>query len=866
MSDPASEAWDGGAHRRLALIFYALALASGAAALIYELTWSRMLSLTFGSSTLAAAAVIAAFMGGMGLGARFYQFLYRRVPKPILVYAGLELGIALTTALLTRTFYALPELFANVWRGLGDGAMLGALRFVVVFLLLLLPSMMMGATFPALCTVVIRSAKGLDRHLGWIYGINTLGGAGGVLLAGLYLIERFGLSSTVLVANALNVTIGLVALLLVRSPSGELANRPLATPETAIPTRLPRWVTGVVLFGSGFATLGYEIVWFRALRYMVGNSTYALTTVLFVFLLGLGFGSLLLRPIVRRGTPEAALVWCQCLIAVLAVGAMAVEMTVLSQPALRDSISIYSPEVLAQPWWWRVLVAGAIAVAVMLPATLIMGLSFPLASRLYLGDLKKLGSEVGAAYLFANVGSILGAILGAVLFLPVFGTIGGTKAIAFFNLALALLVAMRLAGGVRRAAVPLTGGLVLVLVASFLLPGSLVLRGEKVGREAGELLFVEEGDISTVQVLAEKGRPDRLVMTVDGYKIGWSAGFVGSRYFRKQVLLAHMPMVFDGRIRHTLNVGLGSASTLKSLATYPEVETLDCVEISASVRHAADLFPESSVFDDPRVNVVVDDAVHYLLRSSKKYDVIISDGKQHPFFAGNAALLCREFLQLAADDLSEEGMFIQWNPLGTLHADLRIILRTACEVFPYVEVYFYPRDAVMVVGSHRPLAGRPGLAADRYAALPVAEELRHCLIGDADGLRARWVCGRAQLMTLLADERVSTWDDLILDFSTFRTAPENLERSSAENLELLLEAARVPLPPSERHVDPVPDAYRHAARLAREAWLEVEHRRFPEAAELARQAAEANPADLAVQGLQGFLRERSGARPRPESD
>ena len=153
-------------------------------------------------------------------------------------------------------------------------------------------------------------------------------------------------------------------------------------------------------------------------------------------------------------------------------------------------------------------------------------------------------------------------------------------------------------------------------------------------------------------------------MTIDGYKIGWSNAFLPSQLCRKQLILAHLPKILDTRIRHTLNVGLGSAATLQALASYADIETLDCVEINQSVVNGAKLFDASVVLDDPRVHLVVDDAIHYLLRTEHKYDLIISDGKQQPFYAGNAALLCKEFYEYALEDLSEDGLFIQWMPLG----------------------------------------------------------------------------------------------------------------------------------------------------------------------------------------------------------
>ncbi|MCH8966617.1 MAG: fused MFS/spermidine synthase [Planctomycetes bacterium] len=833
---------------------YLLAFLSGIAALMYEITWAKMLALALGSTTLAAAAVIAAFMGGMGLGARAYDLVLRRVSRPLLIYVLLEFGIALSTALLTRTFYTLPELFASASSHLATGAPLVLMRFVAVFVLLLLPSALMGATFPALCTILIRTARGVDRRLGLIYGINTVGAGAGALIAGLVLIERLGLVATVGVANVINVVVGLAALALLWTPLAQGDARSTRADQAVIETNLPRWLTGTVLFVSGLTTLSYEILWFRALRYTVGNSTYALSTVLAIFLVGLGLGSMLLARVLKRKAPERALAVCQLTIASLALVAIACQWLVLSVPGLREFASIFSTDVQTQAWWHRLAVDGGLAIVVMLPATLAMGLSFPLASRLFLGDVRKLGSRVGGAYLLANLGSICGAVLGATVLLPLLGTAGGTKAVAVTNLALGVLVMLWLRPWTVRRLFPalVAGGVVTALMVA--LPGQLTLHGETIDESAETRLFVEEGDLATVQVLAIAEDPTKKVMTVDGCKIGWSEGFRGSFFCRKQDLLAHLPMLLDTRIRHTLNVGLGSGSTLRALASYPNVETLDCVEISAAVVRGAAFFEASAVLRDPRVNLVVDDAVHFLLRSSKKYDLIVSDGKQHPFFSGNASLLCKEFYRYALNGLSDIGVFVQWLPLGTLASDFEINLRTLTDVFPHVEVFFFPRESVFVVGSRKPLRDRPTMTKEQFDTSSIRAGLAPYYLDNPDALRARWVAGKRQLQQIVKDAPVSTWDHLILDFSAFKASKTEWDRAEVANLRLLLLAEAVAVPAAERTFDPGHIAYVNSAGLLRRACAEMVAGRFDRALELAIEAVDANPDDRVARGVVRGLR------------
>lgn len=794
-------------------LIYTMAFASGAAALMYEVAWAKMLSLTFGSTTLAASTVVASFMGGMGIGAWAYHFLGERFkrqqagPSPLALYGYLELGIALSTALLTMTFYRLPQLFADVAASVDSSLSLAALRLVFVFGLLILPAALLGATFPALCSVMIRNVATLDRHLGIIYGINTVGAALGTVIAGIVLVEHVGLTGTVTTANLINLAIGATAIALgtksQQSQEPESAN----DQETVIPTNLPRAYSAIVLVVSGFATLAYEILWFRGLRYLVGNSTYALTVVLVVFLLGLGIGSLLLRPIAKRGRAENDLAVSQAAIAVLVMLAMFVLWLINDPPStlrsvlipVRDHVSIFSSSFRDQYWLVRLMIDSLLAGVLIFPATLLMGLSFPLASRLYLGDVRLLGRRVGWAYLLANIGSITGSIVAATYLLPRFGTLNGTKLVAISNLLLAAMLAIwgwrntRTTGDRQSAPSWLTIGTFsgLAILMAWVLPANLPLVGEPGAYDRGTVISSVEGDLSTVQVIQDPIRPSALALTIDGSTIGATESF-SNALFTKQQILAHLPMALDRCISRTLNVGLGSASTLEGLAKYEQIEALDCVEINQAVVDAAkEHFPEGAVLDDPRVNVVVDDALHFLLQHQEPYDLIISDGKQNPSFPGNAALLCRDFYLHARERLTDEGLFVQWMPVSTLTSEMEIVLRSFCDVFPEVELFFFPDRDVLMVGSKSPLAGRPQMTLDQFEELGIGNALALYKIEHPEQIVAFRIAGREQLLSALGPGPLATWDHNVLEFTTFKANGQHLDQSARDNILKMYAASQV---------------------------------------------------------------------------
>ncbi len=844
---------------------YLLALLSGAAALIYEVTWAKMLALTFGSTTSAQAAVVVGFLGGAGLGAALYHRWGRRSHAPLFDYALLELGIAASTAALAQGFYALPEGFARLSAAIDSPLAYASLRYAASAGLIALPSLLMGATFPALCRAAIDSASGVDRRLGWIYGVNTLGAALGALLAGLILIERLGLRATSLAANAINLLVALGALvLLVRSRRSPALSGSERAPEV-IPTELPSAVTAVVLFVSGLCTLAYEILWFRGLRYLVGSSTYAFAIVLFAFLSGLGLGALLLGRIARRRTPERDLSLIQAGVALSALGAIATLAACASVPALFQRLSIFVPAVRDTPWWSRLLVDAGFALVLLLPATLCMGLSFPLATRLYLGDVARLERRVGRAYLLANLGSIAGSVGGALLLLPALGVVRGTGLVAGINLLLCAWIAARAPGPGPAGWSALGLGVAALFGYALGMPPNLRLVGDDVLEGARmEQVFLEEGDLSSVQVLRDPAQPARLSMSIDGSKIGWSAGFGGSPNYLKQVLLADLPLLLDERIRTTLSIGLGSAATLSALSDYPWIERLDCVEINAAVVTGAQLFPESAVISDARVRVFVDDAVHFLLRTPEHYDLIVSDGKQDPFYSGNANLLCREFYAQAAARMSAQGLLVQWFPLGTLESDLRTVIATLCDAFPCVDAFCYPPASLFLVAGTEPLSARPRTDSAALARLPLEARLAPHGLERPATLLAHWVAGRDPLARLCAQSPRSSWDRLILDHSPFKAPARAWREAEGANLQLLEEAS------SEAGALAGPalsDAERprlETARALRQSYLAMLRGRVPRAIALARRALELSPDDPQARVVLENLRELArGTRPGP---
>jgi spermidine synthase len=848
-------------------LLYLLSFVSGAAALAYQVCWSRMLALTFGSTVLAASAVVAGFMGGMGIGAWLYRRVERPGLRPLRVYGWIEVGIGVSALLLTLAFQALPEAFAAAASWLPGSLPRAGVQYTLVFTMLLPSAALMGATFPALSRAVIGTPRDVDRHLGTIYGLNTLGAAAGALLAGFFLLERLGLFATAASGVVANLAVAAVALTV-----GGAHDRAAGVPaegrepaETSVSTSLPFGVSGIVLFGSGFTTLGYEILWFRALRYLFGNSTYALTMMLVIFLVGLGVGGLLLRAVVARRSPERDLGICQFAIGVSALSVITVLASLIGTDFFQKHLSVFSAEFLSRPWGERVAVTAGLAFIVTVPATIPMGLSFPLASRLFLSDVRRLGTRLGGAVFLANLGSILGSLVAAIWMLPELGTLAGTCVLATLNLVLGVVVLASLPAPVRGRFTPAGIALAATLALLAVLPGRIDFRGARVGPAAWRLVFAEEGDLATVQVHEDPTRPGVRTMSIDGTIIGVSAGGPYQIY-NKQILLAHLPLELDPRIRRVLNIGLGSASTLEALAAHPDLERIDTVEINEGVVRGSRVFADAVALEDRRSRVFVDDALHFLRSGSEPYDLIVSDGKQNLDFSGNAKLLSLEFYEAANRRLTPDGILVQWIPLDVLGSDFEIIVRTVANVFPEVEVFFDLPSSVLIVASREPLAGRPRSPEPRFANLRVAADLSKLGIKTPSDLFSRWVADRRALLEVAGDGELNRWDRMPLEFSAYRSTLAGMASAAAGNLERLEAAQDLAARRTTDRLLPEDSPDLAASRLLREALLRNLSGDPDGAVRAAKRALEIDPKDPSVATALENLRRSSGASQAPRSE
>ncbi|TMA21449.1 MAG: tetratricopeptide repeat protein [Deltaproteobacteria bacterium] len=764
-----------GRTRRLRAI-YGLFLVSGAAGLIYEVVWARLLKEVFGVTAYAVATVLAAYLGGLALGAWLLGSRVDRQTHPLRFYGFLELGIAATAflgALLLRFLEPLHD--AAAIRLSPGSPMLLLIRVLLASLVVLPPTFLMGGTLPAVTRAVVADLRNVGRDLSLLYALNTGGAVAGTLVAGFVLIRALGVHPTLWLAAAANVLVGAAALALAaraepdvpasegRAPSGHGENAGL--------------LVAVAL--SGVVTLALEVIWTRLLILIVGSSTHAFVTMLAAFLVGIALGSAIMRRVIARiREPRRAFGWVQAGIA----GSTLATIPLMNALVIQTQQWMFALEA---RWVALSLARFGIAFLIMLVPTILIGMVFPLAGSLRVRGVRSAGGDLGELYGALTLGNIAGAILAAFVLLPLAGMQRGivltstasvlAAAWAFFPSRGKQLVGLRTAPA---------------LAASLLWAGLLVSWHPRpfVSIEEGPadpVRFYEEGLVSTVKVIQRAADARQVVMLVDGVRIGQSSAGIDN----KQQVLAHLPFLLrPGRPpTRVLTIGLGTGIVTGEVTRHPGVEEIDSVELSSSVIEGAKQFApyNGDVLHNPKVRVIEDDGINFLKRTPRRYDAIISDGKSRLGQAGNALFYARDYYQSARRHLLPAGLMIQWMPLEEVAEDLRTIVRTFMGVFPCAYL-FVAHDSYFLVGMEEPLALEVA-ELQRELDAPAVADLRRYGWRDAEEISSLLVADNESANGWLAKEdTVNSLEHPVLEFYSPRALALPAATRRAENAAAVL--------------------------------------------------------------------------------
>ena len=741
---------------RLCVLLFA---GSGCSALIYEIIWFQLLELVVGSSAISLGILLAIFMGGLCLGGLLFPRVVAARHHPFFVYAILELGIG---ALAIFVLYAVPAM--GMWyRGTALPGLLGIIvRAAIAGICLLPPTVLMGAALPAVARWVEATPRGV-AWLGALYASNITGGVIGCLLAGFTVLRLYGTATATYVAVTLNVIVGGVGLLVAsqkewRAREGSPAQGARKLGEAGL----------IVVAVSGFCALGAQVVWTRLLSLLLGATVYTFSIILAVFLVGLGVGSAIGSLVARSSRhPLRDLGVCQMLLtAAIAWTAFLISASLPYWPI--------APSLSPGPWISFQLDAVR-AIWAVVPGTVLWGASFPLAVAAARPGETDSGKLIAGVYVANTIGAMVGALSATFILIPLVGT----------HTAQQILIALSAAAGLyglgrwswssrdtsrvaRTAAVPLA--VVLVIPLLRLVPpvnGPLIAYGRSLAIVRGtvnpprfvpNLLFAGEGLSQSVAVTEDAGHR---VFHVSG-KVEASTAL---KDMRLQRMLGLIPALIHPSPRSALIVGFGAGVTAGTFVLPPTIQRIVICEIEPLVpRRVSEYFRDAngSVYTDPRVEIVYDDARHYMLTAKEKFDIITSD-PIHPWVKGSAALYSKEYFELVRSRLNPGGVVSQWVPLyQTSKPTVQSELATFFTVFPngtvWGNTYRGQGYDLVLVGTDGPtridLSGLNNrlMRPDHW---PVVRALRQIVFGSPADLLSTYTGQREDLEPWLAGAQIN---------------------------------------------------------------------------------------------------------------
>lgn len=722
---------------RLAVLFFF----SGACALIYQVLWLRQLSLIFGVTVYAASTVLATFMAGLAIGSAAAGRVSDRVRQPLLWFGAAEVLIGVTALLSPLALDLVTAGYVALAPELDSRALATVLRFVCSAVVLLVPTILMGATLPLVLQSSVIEEGGVAARLSLLYGINTAGAVAGCLLAGFFLIGGLGITATSRIAASVNVAIGAAAIVMARrtpAPARTVPRDDGVNLERESAASSPaRWLIFAAFVLSGLASLALEVVWFRSLVLYYPATTYAFTAMLATVLIGIAAGSLLAAPFLRYRAPS---LW--------GFGSLHGLAGIAAVAGAHVHGSLYDPASAATGLMRGTLIA-------VLPTALCLGMAFPVGVRLWSGRARSAGRQLGSLYAGNVAGALAGSLLAGFVLLARFGSARSLVLMAGVSLATGVGL---LIGDIRRA--PLISGLLAALsMATFAslardTPDPFTTGLTRRYPSAGHVFMRDEGIQTTVSVHMREMGGRQL------YLDGLHQASDGRDVVLLHRQIGHVPVLLHPRPVRALVIGLGGGATAGAVSLHPEL-SVDVVELASGVVKGAHWFTHinENLLSRPNVRLHLDDARNHLLLGRSRYDVITADVIQ-PTHAGAGMLYSREYFALARRALTETGVMVQWIGLRSrLHYEL--IARTFQHVFPETSVWV---NGSLLIGSIRPLDIEQAELAERFAVATLQPSLAAAGFHDAESLLGHYVADPEDLRRFIGDGPILTDDRPLLEY------------------------------------------------------------------------------------------------------
>jgi spermidine synthase len=806
-------------------LFVACYCASGAAALMYQVVWVRLLTLALGHTVASSSIVLGAFMCGLALGAWVAGRFKLPPSQSLALYAALELFIAIAALTFPTVLSLFDPLLVWAYADGNSPVRFSLIRTLVCFVLVGVPAAAMGATFPVAVSWFVSVGSGGHSPLpspaatraGVLYAANTAGAALGALAAGFWLVPSYGARATTWIAVALNVLAAGGAVGLLRSGGffvdgrAETPPAPLSPPRAARPAQRgsrrkvaptpQRAVAATAAAISGFSALVFEVAWTRLIALVIGPTTYAFALMAASFIVGIAIGSAVGVRLTRRTTQPA--MWLSAMLIATAAGTLLAAWFAATEIPTIVARSVLTVSGFGALLWREALVVGLVLTA----ASVAFGTTFTVALATASADASSAARDTSNVYTANTIGAVVGSLAAGFVLIPGFGL-----ASTFVHTSRLLIVAAGLLAAItlfgqrtRRAGARLVMGAAVVLLAvTFVLPPwnqALLASGlYKYARQmhpddletnfrAGHLEYYKEGAAGTVSVKLLGGTRS---LAIDG-KVDASNG----SDMLTQRLLGLLPALVHPRPQEALVIGLGTGVTADAVRASGAVQRLDILEISPEVVEAAALFERENrrILQAPGVRLLVGDGRTHLQLTPRRYDVIVSE-PSNPWMAGVAALFTREFFEAVRRRLSADGVFCQWAHTYEIEAgDLQSIVRTFASVFPHGTLWLVGDGDLLLIGSNsddleRQLAGIAERA-QRDSIATLIEETGVARASVPFFVLSMYAGGPQELASYGASARLQSDDVMDLEFTAARAmyAPPD---GNAPTLRALAERAARP--------------------------------------------------------------------------
>jgi spermidine synthase len=739
---------------------YLFFLFSGASGLIFEVVWTRLLTTILGNTIYAVSIVLSVFMGGLALGSFLAGRIIDNRKDPLRVYALLEIGVGISGFCLTLLLNQTGLLYVWMYHLLGSNAfLLSFARYLFAFILIGVPTTLMGATLPVLSRFSVNRKSIAGSAVGLLYGVNTLGAAAGCFISGFVLIGKTGIVSTTAIAAAVNIAVGIAAWLLRNARLTDAENQfsvPAESPlRDAVTSSQGLAVVGAFAV-SGFASMGYEITWMRLLVSYMGNSVYAFCAMTTSFLSGMALGSMVLSLFVDRLKRPFA--WFGIFQAFIGF------YTLVLFYFFAGHLMVFIPFTNPFPQATNAFALFVKAFGLMLLPTFFMGASFPVAGRLSMSALPAVGRKISVLYSWNTVACIAGSMVAGFIMVPLLGFEKSLTLLCVLNIVAAFFLFITEPAMRRRLKTFAALGLAAVSVAGvvFLPRGLIRTMHETIFHKQEKTVSYRETMYGIVEVLQN---PSRRRLLQDDLDLGGTS----MAYLSSQKPLGHLPMLLHPCPKKVFIIGFGVGGASYAVSTYPEPDKIDIAEINKSIAAAAPFFSDINhgVLSNPKCSLSINDGRHFLLTSRSRYEVISVD-LLWPQTAGAGSLYTKEFYRLCFDHLGENGIMVEWVHPGLIPVGhVQIIIKTLRQVFPYAALWT-SRDFghLLLVGSKKaPLTVDYRLFARRIGRELTKQDLDEVGLGDP-AVFMSYFCADGKDLDAFAENaaRINTDDLPVIEF------------------------------------------------------------------------------------------------------